>query len=161
MSGTDDSVDMSVESVATSVESVDTSVESVDEARVVEVEVLDEVDEDTVVEVVVLVDDVVAGCVVVVVDPPDAACIHHNCGPINARVALPPLLEGEASSRVGVVASSSARWASAMAASLSSWVSKHKVELRRPLRLLDESDPPQAARTNAITHMADIARTKI
>ena len=132
MSGTDDSVDTSVESVATSVESVDMSVESVDEARVVEVEVLDEVDEvdeDTVVEVAVLVDDVVAGCVVVVVDPPDAACIHHNCGPINARVALPPLLEGEASSSVGVVASSSARWASAMAASLSSCVSKHNAEL--------------------------------
>jgi hypothetical protein len=111
-------------------------------------------------EVEVLVDVVVAGCVVVVVEPLDAARIHHDCCPINARVALPPLLEGEASSRVGVFASSSARWASAIACSLSNCVSKHNVELRRPLRLLDESDPPQAARTSAVTHMADIARTK-
>ena len=95
-----------------------------------------------------------------VVEPPDAACIHHNCGPINARDALPPLLEGEASSRVGVVASVNAFSASAIACSLSNCVSKHSVELSRPLRLLDESDPPQAARTSAVTHMADIARTK-
>ena len=60
--GTDDSddtsvesVDTSVESVDTSVESVDTSVESVDEATLVEV------DDATVDEVEVLVDDVVAG----------------------------------------------------------------------------------------------------
>ena len=95
-----------------------------------------------------------------VVEPPDAARIHHDCGPINARFALPPLLEGEASSRDGVFASSSARWASSIACSLSICVSKHNVELSRPLRLLDESDPPQAARTSAVTHMADIARTK-
>ena len=53
--GTDDSDDTSVESVDTSVESVDTSVESVDEATLVEV------DDATVDEVEVLVDDVVAG----------------------------------------------------------------------------------------------------
>ena len=111
-------------------------------------------------DVVVVVDVVVAGCVVVVVDPPDAEGTQNDCCPINARFALPPLLEGEASSRVGVVASSSFFWASAMAASFSACVSKHSVELRRPLRLLDESDPPQAASTSAVTHMADIARTK-
>ena len=141
--------------------SVGTSVDSVDDATV------DEVDDATVDEVEVLVDVVVAGCVVVVVDPPDAERTHHDCCPINARFALPPLLEGEASSRVGGVASSSFFWASSsffwassMAASFTACVSKHKAELRRPLRLLDESDPPQAASTSAVTHMADIARTK-
>ena len=62
-SGTDVSVDTSVESVDTSVESVDTSVESVDEATVDEVDeaTVDEVDEATVDEVAILVDVVVAG----------------------------------------------------------------------------------------------------
>ena len=94
-----------------------------------------------------------------VVVPPDAARIHHNCGPINARVALPPLLEGEASSRVGVFASSSARWASSIACSLSNCVSKHNVELRRPLRLLVESDPPQDDNTSATAPTAKKLRT--
>ena len=131
-------------SVGTSVDSVDASVESVDEATVDEVDELeevdeatvdevdeatvdevdeatvDEVDEATVDEVEVLVDVVVAGCVVVVVDPPDAERTQNDCCPINARFALPPLLEGEASSRVGVVASSSFFLASSIAASFCS-----------------------------------------
>ena len=103
-----------------------------------------------------------------VVVPPDAARIHHDCGPINARFTLPLASSSGGASMfkiMGVVvdvafASVNAFSASAIACSLSNCVSKHNVELRRPLRLLDESDPPQAARTNAITHMADIARTK-
>ena len=55
-----------------------------------------------------------------VVDPPDAERTHHDCCPINARFALPPLLEGEASSRVVVVASSSFFRASSIAASFCS-----------------------------------------
>ena len=55
-----------------------------------------------------------------VVDPPDAERTHHDCCPINARFALPPLLEGEASSRVVVVASLSFLCASLIAASFCS-----------------------------------------
>ena len=102
-----------------------------------------------------------------VVVPPDAARIHHDCGPINARFTLPPASSSGGASMfkiMGVVvvvafASVNAFSASAIACSLSNCVSKHNVELRRPLRLLVESDPPQDDNTSATAPTAKKLRT--
>ena len=93
-----------------------------------------------------------------VVEPPDAARIHHDCGPINARFTLPVELSkisGTVVTTTGGIAFASvnAFSASLIACSLSNCVSKHSAEFSRPLRLLVESDPPQDVNTSAMAPM--------